>query len=139
AMKKINFFIAAIAVLLLAASCGKDGAVGPQGAKGDMGATGATGAAGVAGANGSVIYSGNGAPAGTTGANGDYYIDLSTSNLYGPKTASGWGSPISLKGANGTNGATGATGAAGAAGSKILSGSGAPAADLGSNGDYYLD
>jgi hypothetical protein len=126
-MKKINLFIAALAMLLLAASCGKDGAVGPQGPKGD---TGATGAIGPAGANGSVIYSGNGAPAGTTGATGDFYIDLSSGNFYGPKTGSGWGTPVSLKGA---------AGAAGAAGSKILSGNGAPSTSLGNNGDYYLD
>jgi len=132
-MKKFNLFITAVIMLTLAASCGKDGAVGPQGPKGD---TGATGAAGPAGANGSVIYSGTGVPAASTGATGDFYIDLSSGNFYGPKTTSGWGTPISLKGANG---AAGATGAAGAPGSKILSGSGAPSASLGNTGDYYLD
>lgn len=126
-MKKFNLFITSLIMLALAASCGKDGATGPQGPKGDTGATGATG---VAGANGSTIYSGTGAPASNTGVNGDYYIDLSSGNFYGPKTASGWGTPISLKGANG---------AAGAAGSSILSGNGSPSASLGNIGDYYLD
>ncbi|MCT1526340.1 hypothetical protein [Sphingobacterium hotanense] len=59
----------------------------------------------------------------------------STSDFYGPKTASGWGTPTNLKGATG---ATGATGAAGAAGSKILSGTAVPTASAGSNGDFYF-
>jgi hypothetical protein len=37
-----------------------------------------------------VIYSGQGAPASTLGAVGDYYIDDTHAILYGPKTASGW-------------------------------------------------
>lgn len=132
-MKNFILFISALIMLILAASCGKDGATGPQGPKGDAGAIGPTGATGVAGANGSTIYSGTGAPASGIGATGDYYIDLSSGNFYGPKTASGWGAPISLKGANG------ATGAAGTAGSKILSGNGTPSSGLGNIGDYYLD
>lgn len=126
-MRKLShvamFFVFA---LLVAAGCqkGDPGQTGPQGP---------AGAQGVAGPAGSKIYSGNGVPASNTGAAGDFYLDLSTSNFYGPKTANGWGTPISLKGA------TGATGAAGTPGSKILSGNGAPANSLGNDGDYYLD
>lgn len=53
------------------------------------------------GEDGSQIYSGNGAPDSTLGAEGDYYLDKSSYDLYGPKTSSGWGTPINLKGADG--------------------------------------
>lgn len=133
-MKRItNLLLLCTAVALITVSCGKDGAAGPagpSGATGATGSTGATGATGPAGANGSVIYSGNTTPSTSTGAVGDFYIDLATSALYGPKTSTGWGSPVSLKGN---------TGAAGTAGSKIYSGTGAPASTIGVSGDFYLD
>lgn len=113
-------------------SCSKSGS------KGDQGATGPAGPVGPAGQDGSQIYAGNGAPAASLGNVGDYYLDQGADNLYGPKTSSGWGSPLSLKG-SGPAGATGATGAAGQSGSQILSGSGVPAAGVGNAGDYYLD
>lgn len=121
------------AAITIFASCGKDGAVGPTGPTGPQGPVGPAGPTGANGQNGSVIYSGTTAPASTVGATGDFYIDLSADMLYGPKTSSGWGTGISLKGN------TGATGATGAAGSKIYSGSGAPAGATGMTGDYYLD
>ncbi len=127
-MKHFNqLLFASILTAVLFSSCGKDGATGPAGPAGSTGQTGATGAVGATGADGTKIYSGTGAPASTLGANGDFYINNSNSNLYGPKTASGWGTPTSLKGATGTPG------------SKIYSGTGVPASSLGSNGDYYLD
>lgn len=142
-MKKINYLLILSAVaMLFTASCGKDGAVGPQGATGITGTTGiagptgAVGPAGPAGTNGkagSVIYSGTVVPATTLGSNGDFYLNTTTSLLYGPKTAAGWGTGFSLKGA------TGATGATGAAGSKTLNGTGVPSASVGNLGDYYLD
>lgn len=145
-MKKINYVLTGMAILgMFILSCSKDGSAGPEGPAGQAGQPGAVGPAGPSGANGkngSVIYSGSGVPATSSGAVGDFYLDLNTGLLYGPKTAAGWGTGFSLKGANGTNGATGATGATGAAGtpgSKILSGPGIPAATLGATGDYYLD
>ncbi|MFF1684498.1 GDSL-type esterase/lipase family protein [Streptomyces sp. NPDC058254] len=47
---------------------------------------------GPAGAAGSQIYSGAGAPPGTTGVNGDYWIDTTPAavKLYGPKVAGAW-------------------------------------------------
>ena len=62
-----------------------------------------------------VILSGDGAPALNLGKVGDYYLDVTNTNLYGAKTAEGWGTPISLKGlpgndgTNGTNGTNGVT------------------------------
>ncbi|MEQ8356740.1 MAG: hypothetical protein RH942_14450 [Kiloniellaceae bacterium] len=99
--------------------------LGPQGATGAAGATGATGATGAAGANGTdgadgtdgtdgkTVLNGAGAPAGGTGANGDFYIDTAATALYGPKTGGSWGSATSLLGPQGATGATGAPGAAG--------------------------
>ncbi|PTT01522.1 hypothetical protein DBR11_07135 [Pedobacter sp. HMWF019] len=148
-MKKINYLLIGLAMIgLFALSCSKDGAQGPEGPTGQTGQQGAVGPAGPIGPNGkagSVIYSGTTLPEAALGAVGDYYLNSSTSLLYGPKTASGWGTAFSLKGstgatgASGAAGATGATGAAGTPGSKILSGSGIPAASLGAIGDYYLD
>ncbi|MGF7038972.1 hypothetical protein [Mucilaginibacter lappiensis] len=133
-MKKFNYLLMLLAIgMLLTASCGKDGAVGPAGSQGTAGAQGAVGPAGPPGANGqsgSVIFSGSTTPAIATGAVGDFYLNISTGLLYGPKTAAGWGAGFSLQGP---------AGAKGAPGNKILNGTGAPAGALGNLGDYYLD
>lgn len=130
-MKKTNYsLLLLIVVALFATSCGKDGAVGPSGATGPIGLQGAVGATG---ADGTKIYTGTAVPATTLGAAGDFYLNVSNNDFYGPKTSSGWGVPTNLKGAAGTTGATGA------AGSKIYSGTGVPATSLAANGDYYLD
>jgi hypothetical protein len=142
-MKKFNYLLMLLATgMLLTASCGKDGAVGPAGSQGTAGAQGAVGPAGPPGANGqsgSVIFSGTTTPAIATGAVGDFYLNISTGLLYGPKTTTGWGAGFSLKGTAGASGAAGANGADGAPGNKILNGTGVPASALGSIGDYYLD
>lgn len=106
---------------------------------------------------GNLIHSGYGAPETSLGDVGDYYLDLSTSNLYGAKTTQGWGSPIVLRGKDGDNGKDGKDGKDGnngnngkdgkngnngyngKDGSKIYSGNGAPQATLGKEGDWYLD
>ena len=56
------------------------------------------GADGQDGEDGSQIYSGTSAPGASQGSPGDYYLNTATFDLYGPKTDSGWGSPINLKG-----------------------------------------
>lgn len=53
------------------------------------------------GEDGSQIFSGSGAPDASLGIVGDYYLDKDNYHLYGPKTSSGWGSPLNLKGADG--------------------------------------
>jgi hypothetical protein len=57
---------------------------------------GATGASGTTGATGSssVWSSGAGAPAAGLGNNGDMYLNSSTGDVYGPKTAGAWGSVV---------------------------------------------
>lgn len=133
-MKTIKYYTALLFVsvmLFTVSSCSeKEGPMGTQGPQGEQGIPG------VAGKDGGVFYSGNGAPTTTLGSNGDMYLDKSASNLYGPKTDSGWGAPLNLKGATGAKGSTGATGSPG---SKILSGTGNPKSVVGAFGDYYLN
>ena len=53
------------------------------------------------------ILSGQGQPDNGKGEDGDYYLDLKTAKLYGPKTQGAWGEPsLDLKGLPGTNGIT---------------------------------
>lgn len=100
------------------------------------GATGANGTNGSNGTNGNTILNGTGVPLNSIGANNDFYIDTQNARLYGPKTAGTWSSAfISLVG---PQGATGAAGAAGAAGSVVFSGSTAPSAAQGKDGDVYI-
>lgn len=85
---------------------------------------------GTNGKNGSTILSGTTAPTLNIGEIGDYYLNKSTYDLYGPKTSDSWGTPINLKGREGSNGT---------AGSKIHAGTGIPAQNIGNNGDWYID
>ena len=129
-MKKIiKTIILGICSCIIFCSCQK-GDAGPQGAEGPKGEQG------IRGDDGNTILSGNGAPSTSLGKAGDFYIDLHTDLLYGPKSGSGWGSGINLKGDKGD---TGNPGAAGKNGSTILSGNGAPAPGSGAVGDYYFD
>ena len=83
---------------------------------------------------GNQILSGIGAPTETLGNVGDYYLDLSNSNLYGAKTAQGWGNPISLKGIQGDKGEKGDTGATGQKGEKGDTGATGQKGDKGDTG-----
>ena len=89
---------------------------------------GPAGADGSDGADGATVLNGSSAPDAGLGADGDFYIDTSLWQVYGPK-ATTWGSPTDMQGADGNNGAAGAT---------WYSGAGAPAGGLGALGDYYL-
>lgn len=100
---------------------------GGGGGTGSPGPPGPAGPAGPAGADGNTILNGIGAPSAATGVDGDFYLDTSTLDFYGPKTGGVWGAPVNLKGDPGTDGNT------------ILNGSGAPNNSLGNDGDYYLD
>lgn len=123
-MKLINIILL-VTLTFSILNCKKEGDVGPQGLQGEIGP---------AGENGSVIHAGSGVPSETIGAIGDYYLDKSTNQLYGPKTEGiGWGVPIVL------TGDTGDTGATGADGSQIYAGTSLPSTSLGVEGDYYLN
>ena len=62
---------------------------GPQGDQGPQGNPGPLGNPGTAGAPGSVWFNGSGVPSGATGANGDYYLDTATGNVY-QKVSGSW-------------------------------------------------
>lgn len=85
-------------------------ATGPQGPQGTAGTNGTNGT------NGNTLLSGTTDPLNTNGNAGDYYINVSTYSLFGPKTAGVWGIGVSLIGDTGPAGPQGATGAAGANG-----------------------
>ena len=74
-----------------------------SGPAGPTGATGAAGAAGTNGTNGLSVLNGSGVPAGSTGVDGDFYIDTAAWNIYGPKTAGAWGAGTSLIGSGMAN------------------------------------
>ena len=92
------------------------------------------------------VLNGTGAPATTLGANGDFYIDKKSFNIYGPKTNGRWPLPVSLKGPVGTMGPIGlsgkvvtasggvVTGERGATGPKGETGTAGPAGLNGTNG-----
>lgn len=122
---------------------GSDGITGPQGLKGDKGDTGAKGDkgdAGLQGIDGNTILSGSGTPAVTLGKNGDFYIDVTTKAVYGPKINGLWGAATTLSGPKGDKGEKGDTGLAGPqglqgpAGASGSSGSTGPAGPVGATG-----
>lgn len=65
-------------------------------------ATSFKGATGANGAAGSKILSGTQIPAVSVGAVGDFYFKVDSYQFFGPKTASGWGTGVNLRGATGT-------------------------------------
>lgn len=78
--------------------------------------TGPAGADGQDGTDGSRILSGNGPPSGALGVDGDFYLDLSTTHLFGPKAAGTWPPDgIALIGATGAQGPAGPQGPGGSA------------------------
>lgn len=83
------------------------GATGAQGIQGVTGTQGVAGTNGTNGLDGKTILNGTQNPTGSTGNNGDFYINTTTNSLFGPKTSGAWGNGISLigpQGAAGTNG-----------------------------------
>lgn len=106
---------------------------GPAGAKGDKGDTGNTGTAGT---NGKSLLSGTTVPTGATGTDGDFYLNLTTNLMYGPKAAGAWPAGFSIVGPQGTAGTAGTNGTNG---NTVLTVSGTPAAGTGVNGDYAYD
>ena len=61
------------------------------------------------------VLNGKGAPTAKLGINGDFYIDVLTFNIYGPKTSNRWPAPVSLKGPAGNAGSDGKQGEKGSA------------------------
>lgn len=125
-----TFYCAVLASFLIFNSCSKDGADGINGKDGLQGAPG------IPGVDGATLLSGTGTPTTALGKDGDFYLDKSSIQIYGPKTSIGWGNPTSLKGADGKDGTNGKDGKDG---SKILSGNQIPTETDGSISDFYFD
>jgi len=143
-MKTKILMILLALIIFGAGSCkkGDTGPIGPEGEKGDKGDKGDVGATGQKGADGSMFYSGTVVPAATLGKVGDFYFRTNTYDLYGPKTAAGWGKATNIKGEDGKdgrNGTNGTNGTNGKDGSQFLSGTSIPAATLGKVGDFYFN
>ncbi len=85
-------------------------------------------------AEGSRFLSGNGAPAANLGSVDDMYFDKTNKAFYGPKTASGWGSPVSVQGQPGAAGAQGPQGPQGPQGAQGPEGEQGPAGAAGATG-----
>jgi hypothetical protein len=67
------------------------------------------------------ILNGPGDPLAGTGNDGDFYIDIKTNTLFGPKAFDKWPERgVSLIGPQGSLGLTGATGATGPAGANYI-------------------
>lgn len=79
------------------------------------------------GKDGSTIISGAGIPSTAVGKVGDFFVDTIGKVLWGPKNATNWGAGMALVGPQGLPGKT------------VLNGAGAPAAALGTVGDFYID
>jgi len=72
----------------------------------------------------------SGAPSDAVGSDGEFALDNTNGELYGPKAGGAWGSSIlTLGGEDGADGADGRT---------ILFGTGAPSSGLGADGDGYI-
>ena len=82
--------------------------IGPQGIQGIQGIAGFT------------VLNGAGVPGVELGVNGDFCIDTTAHNIYGPKTAGGWGGGVSLVGPQGIQGTQGGQGEIGPQGAGNL-------------------
>ena len=91
---------------------GPTGATGPQGPQGPQGQQGVDG---FVGADGSSILNGHGEPGPSVGSADDFYVDLDTYYIYGPK-ADTWGTGVSIIGPQGPQGTQGIQGIQGDAG-----------------------
>ena len=74
-------------------NCGR--VQGPQGLKGNQGPMGATGRAGI---DGNTIHTVAGAPDTTLGRDGDYAINTTVWEIYGPRAGGAWGTGTPLRG-----------------------------------------
>lgn len=110
------------------------GARGPQGPKGEGGLQGERGDTGSQGPKGFSLLNGIGSPSVLAGDNGDFYLDKSRGELFGPKAENSWGPALSLIGPKGESGAPGAAGAAGPSGATGPAGPAGPSGAPGVSG-----
>jgi hypothetical protein len=101
---------------------GPTGDAGADGADGIDGTNGTNGTNGTDGTDGKTVLNGTTDPT-TEGADGDFYINTTSSEIFGPKAAGTWPAGVSLVGPTGDAGADGADGSgvpAGGAEGQIL-------------------
>ena len=117
--------------------------VGPQGQAGVQGIQGIPGATG---GRGNSVLNGNASPIASIGIDGDFYLNITTNILFGPKASGTWPTlgqsltgPQGTAGSQGIPGPQGTAGTDGARGNSVLHGTGAPSAAIGLDGDFYLD
>jgi hypothetical protein len=79
-----------------------------KGADGADGVDGTNGTDGADGEDGNTVLSGASDPT-TEGVVGDWYINTTSLQIFGPKTSEGWGTGTDLQGADGEDGAIGPT------------------------------
>ncbi|PHR02363.1 MAG: hypothetical protein COB29_13975 [Sulfitobacter sp.] len=92
---------------------GNTGPVGVQGVQGDTGQEGLQGPAGQDAADPNAVLSGGAVPVLALGKDGDFYINTSNNEIFGPKTGGVWGAGVTLYGPQGDQGLKGDTGAKG--------------------------
>ena len=123
-----------------------DTGIPATGPAGQNGTNGQDGAAGQNGKDGTSVITGHGVP-GDIGKNGDSYINLDNWDFY-VKDNDEWSLEGNIKGGQGAagenghdggQGQQGEQGPAGQNGTSFRTGSGAPSAELGIEGDSYLD
>jgi hypothetical protein len=79
-------------------------------------ASAATGSAGSACSAGKTMLSGSGDPLPAIGTDGDFYLNLASYALFGPKTSGSWNAGVALKGSDGPAGTQGPAGPPGTPG-----------------------
>ena len=113
---------------------GPSGPSGPQGPQGDVGPTGPSGPLGPGGA---AVLNGTVDPT-TEGSDGDFYINTTSNEIFGPKAGGVWPTPgTSLVGPTGATGATGPqgpTGPTGPQGDQGIAGPSGPQGPIGPTG-----
>jgi hypothetical protein len=119
---------------------GATGPVGPPGTAGPTGLTGAAGPQGIAGTDGTKWFSASGTPAESVGQLSDYYVDLSTGDVWQKASnveGSMWVLRGNIRGAQGPaglDGPAGAPGLAGVPGPAGIQGTAGPAGSAGPEG-----
>lgn len=83
---------------------------------------------------GVMVRTGDGAPGGEIGINGDFYIDITNKRIYGPKALGAWGEGVPLAGEKGDTGDTGPAGPQGPQGIQGLQGVQGPTGPQGLQG-----
>jgi hypothetical protein len=95
---------------------------------------------GSTGINGTAVLNGSVAPSNALGVNGDFYINTTTNELFGPKANGTWPGGVSLVGPPGpAGGPAGPQGVAGTNGNSVLNGTVNPNVATGVDGDFYIN